>query len=66
MTFTASIYSKKGTEKWIPKEGDIVTFNHYGFIRPSMKPRFPSLSTMQPILTWDTVVNRWNELTNGL
>ena len=42
------------------KKGDIVSFKHRGFLA-SFKPKFPTIHRIRSDLTWDDVVNNWNE-----
>lgn len=42
-----------------------MSFKHHGFLHASKRPKFPSLYRLRPDLTWDTVVNNWNEQKNA-
>lgn len=48
-------------KKWEPKEGDIVSFKHHGFLLATKKPKFPTIYRIRSDLKWDDVVNNWQE-----
>ena len=42
-----------------PKEGDIVSFKHHGFLLGSGKPKLPTLYRLRTDVTWQDVVDNW-------
>jgi len=49
-------------KRFSPKEGDIVSFKHAGFLLSSKKPKFPTLYRVRSDLTWQHVVDNWKEV----
>jgi len=61
VTFTAPPATTEFLRKWQPKVGDIVSFKHHGYLLASKKPKLPVIYRMRQDLTWDDVMNSWNE-----
>jgi len=59
--FIASAGTTEFTKRWDPKQGDIISFKHHGFMLISKKPKFPTLYRMRNDMTWDDVINNWKE-----
>lgn len=47
--------------RWEPREGEIVSFKHRGFLFGTKKPKLPLLFRVRRELTWEAVVNNWKE-----
>ena len=60
MTFEAYPDNMEFARRHYLKKGDIVSFKHRGFLA-SAKPKFPTIHRIRSDLTWDDVVNNWNE-----
>jgi hypothetical protein len=58
------IFAATGTTEFlkrrIPKEGDIVSFKHHGFLT-SGKPKMPTIYRMRDDITWEDVVYTFKE-----
>lgn len=61
VVFTAPPASSSFESAWQPKEGDVVSFKHRGFMLGSMKPKLPALLRVRSDLTWDSVVKDWQQ-----
>ena len=61
VTFTAPAGTTEFAQKWQPKQGDIVTFKHRGYLLATKKPKFPTLFRVRHDLNWDTVVQNWED-----
>ena len=59
--FFAAAGTTAFAQRWTPKEGDIVTFKHHGFLGASGKPKFPSLHRIRTDMSWDDVVHQFTE-----
>src|SRR5690349_3749488 len=59
VTFTASAGTMEFMRKYQPKEGDIVTFRHRGFLVGSNRPKVPALYRLRTDMTWQDVVDNW-------
>ena len=61
--FFAEPATSEFSKRWEPKEGDIVSFKHRGFLLNSKKPKLPTLYRLRPDMKWDDVIQRWKEKT---
>lgn len=59
--FVASPGTTEFAKRWDPQKGDIVSFKHRGYMFGTKKPKLPVLYRLRPDLTWDDVVNSWQE-----
>jgi len=48
-------------KRGIPKEGDIVSFKHRGFLMGTNRPKLPQLYRIRTDIEWADVVNNWKE-----
>ena len=55
--FVAAAGTTEFARRWSPKEGDIVSFKHHGYLEVTGKPKLPTLYRMRTDLTWDDVIN---------
>ncbi len=59
MRFQASSVTTEFERRWHPKEGDIVSFKHHGFLAATQKPKLASLYRIRTDITWNEVVDSW-------
>lgn len=53
-------------KRWQPKEGDIVTFRHRGFLFGSNRPKAPALYRLRTDMTWQDVIENWKGTGNKI
>lgn len=59
--FVAPAGTTEFARRWQPKEGDIVSFKHHGFLPTTRKPKLPTIYRMRNDLNWDQVMSNWKE-----
>ena len=59
--FSAPAGTTEFSKRWLPKQGDIVSFKHRGFLDGTKKPKLPLLYRIRDDLKWDDVVHNWKE-----
>ena len=64
--FNAAAGTSGFLKRWQPKPGAIVSFKHNGFFSGSKKPKVPALYRIRDDVSWDEVVQNWNEPKSGL
>jgi len=57
--FQASPVTTEFERRWHPKEGDVVSFKHHGFLAATQKPKLASLYRIRTDITWNEVVDSW-------
>ena len=64
VTFNAGPGTSEFTKRFQPKEGDIVSFKHRGFLLGSKKPKNPVLYRLRSEIQWDDVVQNFKDNTS--
>ncbi len=64
VTFNAGPGTSEFTKRFQPKEGDIVSFKHRGFLLGSKKPKNPVLYRLRSDIQWDDVVQNFKDNTS--
>lgn len=61
MRFTAPANTTEFSKRWEPKQGDIVSFKHHGYLLVTKKPKFPSIYRIRHDIAWEDVTRNWKE-----
>jgi len=61
--FIAAAGTGEFAKRWSPKEGDVISFKHSGFLLASKKPKNPLVYRLRTDLSWPDVVQSFKEQT---
>ena len=64
--FTAPAGTTEFARRWQPKEGDIISFKHRGFLLSSHKPKLPTVYRLRTDTTWEDVVRKHKDNTQAI